>query len=57
MNEILKKLKFLEEIKEHMSKIENEIGLLYDLIIEEVKEGEKEVIAFAEKMNGKEEKK
>ena len=57
MNEILKKIKFLEELKGHMSKIENEIGLLYDLIIEEVKEGEKEVIAFAEKMNGKEEKK
>ena len=54
MNEILKKLKFLEEIKEHMSKIETEIGLVYDLIIKEAKEGKEEIMAFEKIVNGKE---
>ena len=56
MNEILKKIKFLQEIKEHMSKIENEIGLVYDLIIKEAKEGEEEIRAFERTINSKESK-
>jgi hypothetical protein len=51
MNEILEKLKFLEEIKGRMSNIEREIGLVYDLIIKEAKEGEKEIKAFAKEMD------
>ena len=51
MNEILKKIKFLEEIKGRMSNIEREIGLVYDLIIKEAKEGEKEIKAFAKEMD------
>ena len=53
MNEILKKIRFLEEIRGHMSKIESEIGHVYDLIIEEAKEGEKEIRSFNKTMNGK----
>ena len=56
MNEIIKKIKFLEKIKEHMLKIQNEIVLVYDLIIKEANEGKKEIEIFEKIMNNRESK-